>query len=67
MESMDERSQDLTRGTDEADVGTPRWVKLFGIIGLVLVVAFAILHLTGNGFGRHMHGGGDPAVEQRGE
>ena len=32
---------------------TPRWVKVFGIIALALVLLFVILHLTGNGFGGH--------------
>jgi hypothetical protein len=27
---------------------TPRWVKVFGIIGIVLVLLFVGLHLTGN-------------------
>jgi len=31
----------------------PRWVKVFGIIVLVLVLLFVILHLTGGGFGGH--------------
>lgn len=31
--------------------GTPRWVKVFGIIALVLVLIFAILLLTGGGGG----------------
>jgi uncharacterized cupredoxin-like copper-binding protein len=31
----------------------PRWVKVFGIIAIVLVVVFVILHLTGHGFGSH--------------
>ena len=30
---------------------TPRWVKVFGII--VLVLLFVILHLTGGGLGGH--------------
>ena len=66
---MDElsREDDLRRSTDETSAGAPRWVKVFGIIGLLLLVTFAILHLTGNGFGRHMHGGNVPAAEQRGE
>lgn len=35
---------------------TPRWVKVFGIIFVVLVLLFIILHLTGNGLGGHsMH------------
>jgi hypothetical protein len=32
---------------------TPRWVKMFGLIALVLVLLFVILHLTGRGLGRH--------------
>lgn len=31
--------------------GTPRWVKVFGIIAVVLVLLFVILHLTGNSLG----------------
>jgi hypothetical protein len=34
---------------------TPRWVKMFGVIGLVLVLLFVLLHLTGHGFGDHLH------------
>jgi hypothetical protein len=33
--------------------GTPRWVKVFGIIALVLVLLFVILHLAGRGLGGH--------------
>ena len=33
---------------------TPRWVKMFGIIALVLVLLFVILHLTGHSLGGHM-------------
>lgn len=37
--------------------GAPRWVKVFGIIAIVLMLAIVILHLTGHGFGGHgMHG-----------
>lgn len=31
--------------------GTPRWVKVFGIIALALVLLFIILYLTGNNLG----------------
>ena len=31
--------------------GTPRWVKVFGVVALVLVVLFVILLLTGRGGG----------------
>jgi hypothetical protein len=34
---------------------TPRWVKVSVIIFIVLVLLFVIMHLTGNGFGDHMH------------
>jgi hypothetical protein len=33
--------------------GAPRWVKVFGIVALVLIVLFVILHLTGRGFRGH--------------
>ena len=39
------------------DAGTPRWVKVFGIIALVFVLLFVIVMLTGgvggHGPGRH--------------
>ena len=35
------------------DTGTPRWVYVFGIIVIVLVLLFVILHLTGGGLGDH--------------
>jgi hypothetical protein len=35
---------------------TPRWVKMFGVVAIILVVAFLILHLTGNGPHGHGHG-----------
>lgn len=34
---------------------TPRWVIVFVIIFIILILVFVILHLTGNGFGSHMH------------
>jgi len=33
--------------------GTPRWVKVFGIIVLVLVLLRVVLHLTSGGLGGH--------------
>jgi hypothetical protein len=35
--------------------GTPRWVKVFGIIALVLVLLFVISLLTGVGHGPGLH------------
>jgi hypothetical protein len=32
----------------ESPPSTPRWVKAFGIIAIVLVLAFVGLHLSGN-------------------
>jgi hypothetical protein len=40
---------------DNGYTGTPRWVKVFGIIFIVLVLLFVILHLTGRGLGDHIH------------
>lgn len=40
--------------------GTPRWVKVFGLIALVLVLLFVVSHLTGGGRhgpGRHLPSG----------
>jgi hypothetical protein len=34
---------------------TPRWVYVFGIVVIVLILLFIILHFAGGGFGRHMH------------
>ena len=50
---------DSGAGHDRGAVtGTPRWVKLFGIIALVLILLFAIMMLTGRGGG---HGPGNHA------
>lgn len=43
------------------DKGTPRWVKVFGVISLVVVLLFVIRLLTGgdHGPGRHARPSGD--------
>ena len=33
----------------------PRWVKVFLLVGLALVVLIAVMLLTGHGPGQHMH------------
>ena len=43
------------RPTLGSPTGMPRWVKVFVIVFIVLVLVFVLLHLTGNGFGDHMH------------
>ena len=44
-------SQTHQKSDHESPPGTPRWVKLFVIIAIVLVVLVVILHLTGYSFG----------------
>jgi hypothetical protein len=45
------REPDSSGSTEES---MPRWVKVFGIIGLVLVLLMLVALLTGHGPGRHM-------------
>lgn len=33
---------------------TPRWVKMFGLVVVALVVLFVIKHLAGGGFRGHL-------------
>jgi hypothetical protein len=40
--------------THGAPPRTPRWLKVFGIIALALVLLFVLLHLTGRGLGGHL-------------
>jgi ABC-type transporter Mla subunit MlaD len=45
-------------GERESATSTPRWVKVFGIIALVVVLLFVILLLTGgHGPSRHTESG----------
>ena len=37
--------------------GAPRWVKVFAIVGVVLVVLVVVALLSGHGPGRHMNHG----------
>jgi hypothetical protein len=47
--------------TDPSPPGTPRWVKVFGVIAAVLVVVFIVLLLFGGGHGPGRHGSGTGA------
>jgi hypothetical protein len=47
-EPSDERRQLPEAGQP---AGTPRWVKVLGIVVLLLVLLVAVLHLTGNSMG----------------
>jgi hypothetical protein len=50
------------RGSTASYPGTPRWVKVFGIIALVLTLLVVVIMVTGvgggHGPGRHMPSGG---------
>ena len=50
------RGDDARPGADRTSAaGTPRWVKAFGGVALILVLVFAALHLTGHSLGGHHH------------
>jgi hypothetical protein len=34
-------------------LSTPRWVKVFGVIAIGLILLVVVLHLLGGGFGGH--------------
>jgi len=37
------------------NTGAPRWVKVFGIIAIVLVLLLVVLHLSGHGMNHMEH------------
>ena len=41
----------------EAAPGTPRWVIVFGVVALALVVVVVVVHLAGGGMGAMMNHG----------
>lgn len=43
----------MTETSPTAPPPAPRWVKVLGLIAVVLVVVFAILHLAGRGLEGH--------------
>ncbi len=43
--------QTHTRSDQELPPTTPQWVKVFGVIAIILVLLVIILHLTGNSLG----------------
>ena len=40
--------------------GTPRWVKVLGLISVALVVVFVAVHLASGGFRHHGHVSSEP-------
>jgi hypothetical protein len=60
-DSPDSQEHDAELGTGanpslEPVTPIPRWVKMFAIIGLALLILVVTFHLTGNGLGPGMHG-----------
>jgi hypothetical protein len=54
-------SSDSDRRNDEATGSRvvhqmPGWVKIFGVVAVLAIAAFAGLHLTGVGMGHFAHG-----------
>lgn len=50
----------------DAEPTTPRWVKIFLIVGAALLALFAGIHLAGGGF-RHHHGSiAAPSIDDAG-
>jgi hypothetical protein len=46
---------DSGAGSDRGlTASTPRWVYVFGIIAIILILLFVILHLAGGGPGGHI-------------
>ncbi|MBT2548988.1 hypothetical protein [Arthrobacter sp. ISL-65] len=56
---MSERNERPAENTQPGEAphkpepATPRWVKGFIVVGVLLVVAFVVLHLAGGGMGSH--------------
>jgi hypothetical protein len=50
---IDERETSPMRSPGST-TSTPRWVKVFGIAAIVIVLLLVILHLAGDGLGGHM-------------
>lgn len=46
---------DSSRDTANDKVGTPRWVKVFGIIAIVVILLFVILLVIGGSHGPRRH------------
>ncbi|ASU84301.1 hypothetical protein CDO52_17195 [Nocardiopsis gilva YIM 90087] len=64
MTDQQPRRADDATGTapDQPPItGMPRWVKVFGILAIAVLVTIAIVHLAGGGMGNHGHGAGDAA------
>jgi hypothetical protein len=70
---MTEQERDPNTGAPAADrgsaTGTPRWVKVFGVITVLVVVLFVVVVLVRGGEhgpGRHSGGGGSDTPSHTG-
>jgi hypothetical protein len=52
-----DRSGTARRVAGVEDLGIPRWVKVFAVLGLVVLVLIVVMLLTGHGPAQHMHHG----------
>ncbi len=41
--------------SQESAYRTPRWVKVFGVLALIVFAIFAALHIVGGGMGHMAH------------
>ena len=66
-----DESGNATGAADEPIAGTPRWVKVFGLIALVVVLLFLVVLVVGGGEhgpGRHTPAGASsPSSQTPGE
>jgi hypothetical protein len=53
MEASTTTRQETHVANPPPDTGMPRWVKVFGIVGGVLVLLLVLMLLTGHGPNRH--------------
>lgn len=67
MADLSDQRGPRVNSDDEGTAGTPRWVKVFGIITVVVVLLFLILMFTrgpgGRGHTPFRHFGGEPPSE----
>ncbi|EHY87476.1 hypothetical protein [Saccharomonospora azurea] len=62
MDKLRKNSGDRTSGDNQPVAGPPRWVKVFGLIALLVVVLLAVLLIFGGEHGPSRHFSlGDPA------
>lgn len=52
-DNRDTENDTAVRPVHRSPPSTPRWVKVFGIIFLILILLIVIMHLAGYGFGGH--------------